>query len=463
MQNKLEIKMGLKTLSSLELLVKGIRNVGPFGGPSIDSFSLGNLLKKAEEQAEQSLRTIKSLEHFPNTCRVTKVWLEDKYEREKKILVEQVIGEVLQLPDNLNGFEFLFHPHLEKEENLITHFKSWHSTTLSSIYYLLGNSAVSTCFLSPVSSEDKEVAHELRKRYNLVVTGQEYEMHNHPDCTKIDPGLEMLSKSRHSINRLLFKIKLATLRSFQPIYEDIKGHPFNYSPSPAPAYSARTHLKSDSLSMDNSFTPSRFSFPAESPNLLRQSSVSDYSGDSLLNMQFGGNNKPFRVQESVLQERLRKLSSNLGTEWTGDDLAAIGGWDNKALQQMAAQDLSLDANSGDKSLTRQSKGSSGELPKMVGLANIGNELLKNGSRPSKEIAFDFEPDEDEKLVNLCSASESASKKLSQIDVVIADRQVPVACGPFTPAKFVMNLTENLNKKFSEYNNLGDWLSDQPNA
>ena len=453
MQNKLEIKLGLKTLSSLDLLTKALRNRGPFGESVLESLSLMSIFKKAEDEADIQASSYLSLDHFPNICRVTKVWLEDKYENEHRILVEQIVGEVLQLPDSLNGFEYLFHPELEKEANLLAHFRSWHLTTLSSLYYILENSTLSLCFLNPQSPEEKEMANELRKRFNLVVTGQEFTLHEHPDCTRLDPSLQQLCKSRHSINRLLFKIKLASLSSFTPIYEEVRGKIMSLSP--VLAHPSRSRRSSESPTLDNSFPPSRFPMP---PLLIRMSSVSDYSVDSIAGNTVGY--KPFRLQESVIQEQTRKLSSGFHDR-TDTELS-----ERMHLFQAPSPDISselFDRLSGELHISGE-RGSDGKLKsctegKVVGLAHIGNQLLKSGSLGSDQLSLD----EDEKIMGLCAVVDIAKSRIKHLEKKCLDRQQPQQGGIFLPTRVILNLGEPRNKHVGDYSKLGDWLEDQTDS
>jgi hypothetical protein len=223
----LETRMGLKAVYSLELLIKAARSTGPFGGVSIESVSLSDILKKGEEEADVIQKRKGGFGRAePSLGKLIKVYFEDKYEKTKKTLIEEYRVELRQIPEDLNGFEFLCHPHLEKEENLIRYFKNWLSSTLASMYYLLQNSPLSAYFLNPASGEEREVANELRKRYNLAVESVEVDASSSPkDAEKGISSvsrLENVLKTRHDIKKALIKLTVSNLRDYKDIINDLK-------------------------------------------------------------------------------------------------------------------------------------------------------------------------------------------------------------------------------------------------
>lgn len=224
MSTTLEVKMGLKVLHATEHLIKTMRNTGPFGGASIESVSFANIRKKAEETSEYHLKKTNFLASPNGLALQFKVYFEDKFEKSKRKLVEVYKIELVKIPENLNGFEFLCHPHLEKEENLIAYFKAWNSTTLMSLYYLVQNSPVSVYFLSPTTPEEQEVSYQLRKRYNLIVESEEVEADKSPKEDDSSPlsQLELTLSTRHDIKRCLIKMKAYQLKDYSNIIQELE-------------------------------------------------------------------------------------------------------------------------------------------------------------------------------------------------------------------------------------------------
>jgi hypothetical protein len=220
----LEAKLGLKVIYSVEHLVKAMRNTGPFGGASIDSVSFVSIIKKAEESAEYHIKKLMQKEDWNGVALQFRVYFEDKFEKSKRKLVESFKIEMMKIPEDLNGFEYLCHPLLEKEENLIVYFKAWHSTTLMSLYYLIQNSPVSTYFLSPTTPEEQEVSYQLRKRYNLIVETQEVEADASPKDDDLSPSdqLELALSTRHDIKRCLIKMKAYQLRDYSKLIQELE-------------------------------------------------------------------------------------------------------------------------------------------------------------------------------------------------------------------------------------------------
>lgn len=296
--NTLENRMAFKKLHSIESIVRAMRDTGPFGGASIDSISIPAIIKKADEQADRSVRKLVGGVGFQNMCKVMKVFFEDKYEKSNKILVEEIISEVLQIPDNVNGFEYLCHPYLEKEENLIKYFKSWHSTTLMSTYHLLENSPLSVYFLNPSGMEEREVANELRRKYNLVVECQEINIHLSNDAPKPDSSLDVLIKTRHYVKNLLFKLKISNLRNYSKIIEDLKV----VKKEPNAVSHKRNRFFSEDLP-ENAIVSRRLYVQDLSGPGGRQSTEDSNVNSSELSGSFQSSNRPFRIQESLLEER----------------------------------------------------------------------------------------------------------------------------------------------------------------
>lgn len=222
MINHPELRLGLKFTMSLEGLVKAMRSTGPFGGSSLGTVNLASIAKKAEDEGKDAEKRLRLGDSLPSICKRLKVYLEDKYEKDNKTLVEEIIVEILQLPDNLNGFEYLCHPFLEKLENLQKYFNSWHLSTLSSVFYLLECSPLSTQFLNPVSPEECELANDLRKRYNIALESQELDLEANADAGRPDISLDLAVRTRHCINKLLVKFKYSHSKSLKYIVDNLK-------------------------------------------------------------------------------------------------------------------------------------------------------------------------------------------------------------------------------------------------
>jgi hypothetical protein len=329
----MEFRMGRKVLSAIENLIKAMRTTGPFGGSQSEPVSIKGVLKRAEEDVHFEELHFKKQPSFVNTSKAIRVFLEDKYMKQSRTLVEEYFVETLEIPDNLNGFEYLFHPNLENPEALDKFFKGWLSTTLASLFYLLEGAPLSRYFLHPISEEEVEVANELRIRYNLVIESEEFDLRDGAEPHPPAPTLERLYKSRHYIRKLLIKKRIYILKKYKEIIEEIRQA--RLSPTIKlggvrgllTSQTSFTHLEN----RKRFFSDANCSIPEGSPNLhykgqeaaqggnqstgkLRKASE-DLSLD--LSASSSVSNRPFKLQESLIEERVlqhkRKISSDSQT------------------------------------------------------------------------------------------------------------------------------------------------------
>lgn len=308
----LELRMTLKLLHSVEGLVKATRNCGPFGGVSIESVSIPSVIKKAEELAEYQFKKLPKAEEVTSLAKVIKVSFEDKFEKSKRIQVEEYRVELVRIPEDLNGFEYLCHPHLEKEEHLVGYFKAWHNTTLMSLYYLIHNSPLVMYFLSPTTSNEQEVSYQLRKRYNLIVETEEASIENSPkEIEKMkEEKMNLVINTRHDIKRILIKLKIYQMKDFSSIIQELESHKREFMMT--------THAESKGKVQNRA----RF-FSDELPEqaIIRrrermkaeEAAVYKYSMDTTTNpvnnsldlmaSNRSGASRPFKLQEGILEER----------------------------------------------------------------------------------------------------------------------------------------------------------------
>jgi hypothetical protein len=484
----MEFRMGRKVLSAIENLVKIMRNTGPFGGSQIEPVNIKTVLKRAEEEVHSKEIHFKKKPSFVNTSKIIKVYLEDKYMKQNRTLVEEYIVETLEIPDDLNGFEYLFHPHLEKPESLAKFFNNWLSTTLNSLYYLLEGVALSRYFLNPVSEEEIEVANELRRRYNLNVESEEFDLRDGTESQKPNKTLETLFKSRQYIHKLLIKKRIYIFKNYKEIIEEIRQS--RASPTSAlvglngPTCGPLTlaHLESRKRFFSDNYcgilgatlsSPMKMSEATKGGNQstgrIRLPSE-DFSLD--LSASSSISNRPFKLQESLIEERVQlhkrkisvdSLSMLKRTNSQAVDLAEEMGQIDYVLSQKeedtrdtTSRITGEDDSSGNMIRKGQTKlthrKSSTGIPQ-VGLACIGNQLLKSGT-----ITDDcLELDEDDRLMELFATIEQARSEIHLITKSTLDKEHSRQNNVGQAARVVFNLFHPKNSPIEEQGRLEDWL------
>lgn len=304
--------MTLKLLHSVEALVKAMRNCGPFGGVSIESVSIPSVIKKAEEVSEYQFKKLPKAEDVRSIAKVVRVFFEDKFEKSKRIPVEEYRVELMRIPEDLNGFEYLCHPHLEKEEHLIAYFKAWHNTTLMSLYYLIQNSPLVMYFLSPTTADEQEVSYQLRKRYNLIVETEEASIENSPKEIEkhIENNMTLVLNTRHDIKRMLIKQKLFQMKDYSAIIQELETLKREFLMTPHVGGTGKVHARARFFSDE---LPEQ-AIMKRRQRIKEQDNVGyKYSMDTLTNpvnnsldlmASYRSNaTRPFKLQEGILEER----------------------------------------------------------------------------------------------------------------------------------------------------------------
>ena len=179
------------------------------------------------------------------------------------------------------------------------YFKSWHSTTLMSLFHLLENSALCVYFLNPGSPEERDVANDLRRKYNLVAESSEVE-HTKLSSESIrqDSSLDILIKTRHYIKNVLIKLKVANLRNYSQIIEDLRALKKEAITSSARRNRFFSEEIPDHAIMSRKLYVQEMSGPAG-----KASNEDSNVNSSELSTSFRSNSRPFRLQESLLEER----------------------------------------------------------------------------------------------------------------------------------------------------------------
>lgn len=474
-----------------------MRSSGPFGGFHSEPTSIKNILKRAEEEVHsQEIHSKKKLS-FLNTCKSIKVYLEDKYMKTNRTLVEQYIVETLEIPDNLNGFEYLFHPHLEKPEALAKFFAHWLSTTLNSLFYLLEGVALSRYFLNPVSEEELEVANELRKRYNLTVETEEFDLRDGKETEKPDKNLENLYKTRHYVHKLLIKKRIYILKNYKEIIEEIRqvrqspiikigmnqGAPYSLDQI-YQMESRKRFFSGNNIGayVDNSISPLR---PHEAAKGVNQGSdrVRLPSDELSLDLSASSSisNRPFKLQESLIEERVlqhkRKISvdslsmlKRTGRPSLTSDSQAVALADEMGQIDYVLSQRGEDTRDSNSRVTGEDD-SSGNVKKpfnqklshrksstggnQLGLASIGSQLLKSGT-----ITDDcLELDEDDRLMELFTSIEEVRSNIHLIEKFTVPREESHSNTGFKATRLVFNLYNPKNSSIEDFTSLGDWLNE----
>jgi hypothetical protein len=315
-----EWRMGLKILSTMEVLVRDTRKMGPFGGLSLDSVSVGGCAKKGEtlwQGLEETWRQKGGLRSLEKRIRVS---LEDKYDKSRKVAVEEWQVRVFEAPTSMNGFEYLCHPSLEKEENLVRYMQQWYLLALSSALGLVQNSNLNAFYINPVTPEEKEVSNELRKKYNLIIevdTGyiapkQEMKDSIGKESKKELKSLLKVLKCGHFFRKLRVELKVKALPSFKETLEEIRREAISTQAR------KRNRFFSDEIP-ENQIQTRRHNYSKMLPdNFDRQNSGDDsfFNNSSDVSTSMKSSSRPFKVQDSMLEEKARmsKRRVSIGNE-----------------------------------------------------------------------------------------------------------------------------------------------------
>lgn len=493
----IEFRMGRKVLASIENLVKNMRSPGPFGGFQSEAISIKNILKRSEEEVHIQETCSKKKPTFVNTSKSIKVYLEDKYMKKNRTLVEQYIVETLEIPDNLNGFEYLFHPHLDKPEVLQRFFNHWLSTTLNSLFYLLEGVALSRYFLCPGSDEELEVANELRKRYNLTIETDEFDLRDGVEAGKPEKSLESLYKTRHYVHKLLIKKRIYILKNYKEIIQEIRQ--VRLSPiSKIAIHHGSPYISEHLLHMESrkrffsannigTITDNfnQISRPNETPKGVNESTERARVSSEELSLDLSASsslsNRPFKLQESLIEERVlqhkRKISVDSLTmlKRTGISRCYLDSQAVALAEEMGQIDYALSQKGEDTKDTNSritgEEDSSGTLKKTIkpkanhrksstmgnqfGLASIGSQLLKSGT-----ITDDcLELDEDDRLMELCDTLEKTRSNILLVPKTNIPREEPQANTGFMATRVVFNLADPKNLSIENFNCMEAWLNE----
>lgn len=472
----LEAKMGLKLIYSVEHLVKAMRNTGPFGGASIESVSFTTIVKKAEENADNQSKKLLLKDDWKGVALQLKVFFEDKFEKSKRKLVETFKIEMVKIPEDLNGFEYLCHPHLEKDENLIAYFKAWHSTTLMSLYYLIQNSPVSVYFLSPITPEEQEVSYQLRKRYNLIVESEEVEADKSPkegDFSSTSQ-LDLALSTRHDIKRCLIKMKAFQLKDYSKLIQELEAMKREFLATPQTGahvkVPTRARFFSDELP-EQAIIKRRERLkepeqPAYKYSMDTSTNPNNVSLDLICSYQ-SNTARPFKLQECLIEERAMQSRRRMSQAISHLDSSLTNMYRKSKFRVIQDSQYNLedmeytltevpDNQSKDSSSGAQERGNPGRKQRVGGLANIGSQLLK-ANQFSEDL---MDMDEDDRVVEISNSLECAQMTIKATQKLIGSKEKAKAGGSFAPTKVIFNLSDLSNKPIEEYLNLGDWIQSQ---
>lgn len=485
-----QFRLARKALASIEMLVKAMRHTGPFGGAPIEKINIKSLLKAAEIDSHSGQAHHSSQRAYFNSSKVVKVFFEDKYEKMKKVLVEQFIVEVLEIPDSMHGFECVSHPHLDNEASFTKYFDHWLTTTLRSFYYLLECSPLAAYFLNPCSSEEKEVANELRKRYNLIVDTVNSEPTKSPELPKADKSLEVLVKSKQYMEKLLIKMKLLNLQNYKDLLEEMRNYRKapdgklsgiyrEYDSAEMPSWEERNRFFSDNQFPEDSLSASKPRSPYSRPLTGEKDDSLDLSASSCFS-----NTRPFKLHESTIEDRLLRHRRRISTDSNVSlmlkqagrlylyqdsqmlDLQGEMGMIDYLLSQQGEDTRETttgqnkaDIHSENSSKQGGSKPSSRKKPvrtgSQVGLASIGSQLLRSGT-----ITDDYlELDEDDRLMDLCTTITEARNTAFKVDKSLITEDIPRAIKDSEPAIFVVNLVGTQKTLTQQDLTIGQWIDE----
>jgi hypothetical protein len=469
----LELKLGLKVIHTVEGLVKGMRNTGPFGGASIESVSFSAILKKANEIAEYQMKKVGQKAEASGISHQFKVYFEDKFEKSKRKLIELFKVELMKIPEDLNGFEYLCHPHLEKEEHLIAYFNAWHSTTLASLYYLIQNSPVSTYFLTPITPEEQEVSSQLRLRYNLIVETEEAEADKSPkeDDNPNLSKLDLLLSTRHDIKRCLIKMKTYQMKDYSQIIQELEVMKREILLTPHPGdqikIKNRARFFSDELP-EQAIIKRRQRLKEPEQNAYKysmdtSSNPNNVSLDLICSYQTNAA-RPFKLQECLIEEKAIQSRRRMSLALSQQDSSLTNMYrKSKTLLTIDSQynlddlDYTLtevpDTNSNEESKAQNEKGDQSRRLRREGLANIGSQLLRDNNL-GEEL---MDMDEDDRIVEISNSLECAQMTIKATTRVLGAKEKPKAGSAFAPTRFIYNLSDQNNKPIEEYLNLNEWI------
>lgn len=472
--------MGLRILSTTEVLVRDTRKMGPFGGLSLDSVSVSGCAKKGEALAQglaEGWRQKGGLKSLEKTIRV---WLEDKYDKSRKVLVEEWRVRVLEAPTSMNGFEYLCHPSLEKEENLVKYMQNWHLLALSSSLGIVQNSNLNAFYINPVTQEEKEVSNELRKKFNLIVDSDtDYIAPKKPgneseakESRKEPKALEKVLKCGHFFRKLRVELKVKMMPSFKETLEDIRREAINTQAR------KRNRFFSDEIP-ENQIQTRRHNYSKMLPdNYDRQNSGDDsfFNNSSDVSTSMKSSSRPFKVQDSMLEEKAKmsKRRVSIGNEQSFSNHSRKGTLSiiEESICTKSPMEYILTEINEAPAFPKKNSSSMTKLPHLEsfdekeseiqkdggpkGLASIGTEMLRNG----RMKLDDLELDEDDRLIEMSNILECLEMQLEQFPKNKSIEEKPVVGSKDSSTKVVFNLIETNSRPIDSYLNLGEWIEAQ---
>lgn len=232
---------------------------------------------------------------------VINTYLVDKFDNSIKYLVEEFQIEMKSIPESVNGFEYLCHPGLEKEDNLQRYFDNWLKCILKSLYSLMIVVPIYFKYIKPLSSSEKETSSSLNARFKLKIEIKKQYLQKGAKHGQTPKDLEVGFKARHFIGKLLIKMKFSYLNKFEKIWEDVREMQQNLFKDFNRGRRGR-FLSEEIQDLDNFQDEKKkkrmgsYLVGTVSPNLSYN--FSD------LSTSFKKNTRPFRVQESVLGDKI---------------------------------------------------------------------------------------------------------------------------------------------------------------
>jgi hypothetical protein len=106
------------------------------------------------------------------------------------------------LAEDVNGFEFLCHPNLEKPDTLELYFKNWLKIVLKVIFVLLKTLPMSNKYFNPIDIKEQENSSSLRARYKVSIEMEQSQHKKDKKSNKSTADLKTVSNARHFLGKL---------------------------------------------------------------------------------------------------------------------------------------------------------------------------------------------------------------------------------------------------------------------
>lgn len=316
-----DLPVGLYVQNTIEELTKELRQVGPIGdSKSRLRFSVASVIKRGSEvSASQETKSIaQTTPELTNSVRSIKVVLVDKYDSSRRFLLEQMLVKSEEIPSEQDGFELWASYQTLSRQNLLLVVQRWLKNITTSLLVLFNNSSLSSWLLNPLSNEESECASELKKRFNLDLEISTISASEGSEEDQLDKRLDYVFEARHSIKRCTITLKMAQLKNYSSIREQLKYEMLEQT-------SRRTSSQGGSSGrprlLSENYLTELAHMSGEGAVETRKNNLQESPDDSNTSLELSWSNRslsrPFVLQEALCEDlgrRKRSIGNYCGTD-----------------------------------------------------------------------------------------------------------------------------------------------------